>query len=132
MSISGSLPPPNVMVSPSSPATSISLTWDQPQGSEAIRGYEINYTFQVNECLREGNTAPIPPIVVTLNNGSQRSYTIMNSSATTVEEDSSYIITITAVNSVGRSVPSNTVYTITNDTGNVFLEITVGKQLHSF
>ena len=121
--ISGSLPPPNLMVSPSSLATSISLTWAHPQGGEAVDGYEITYTFQINECVREGNTAPVSPTMVILNNGPQRSYTIMNSSDTLVEEDSDYTITITAVNSVGRSAPSNIASTSTAQAGNVFLEI---------
>ena len=105
------------MVSRSSPATSISLTWDQPQGAEAVDGYEINYSYQINECVREGNTSPIPPVLVTLNNDSLRSYTVMNSPSTPVEEDSRYTITITAVNSVGRSGPSNTVSTTTAQAG---------------
>ena len=104
------------MVSASSPATSISLTWDQPQGAEAVEGYEINYSYQINECVREGNTVPLRPEMVTLNNGSLRSYTIMNSPIP-VEEDSSYTITITAFNSVGRSGPSNTVFTTTAQAG---------------
>ena len=107
------------MVSLFSLATSISLTWDQPLGAETVNGYEINYTYEINECIREGNTAPIPPVVVMLNNGSQRSYTIMNSPGTPVEEDSSYTITITAVNSVGRSVPSNADFTTTAQAGNI-------------
>ena len=105
------------MVSASSPATSISLTWDQPQGAEAVEGYEINYNYQISECVREGNLVPIPPFLISLNNGSLRSYTIMNSPTTPVEEDSSYTITITAVNSVWRSGPSNTVSTTTAQAG---------------
>ena len=127
--ISGPLPPPSVMVSSPSLTTSISLTWNQPQGADAVDGYVIYYSFQINECIREGNTVPLLPFVLKLNNGSQRSYTIINSTATPVEEDSSYTITITAVNSVGRSTPSNTASTTTAQAGKIFLEISIGEQL---
>ena len=83
-------------------------------------GYEINYSFQINECVDEGNTVSTPLMMVVLNNGSQRSYTILNSPDTPVEEDSSYTITITAVNSVGRSAPSNTAMSTTAQAGNIY------------
>ena len=109
--------PTNLMVSPSSQPTSITLTWEQPEGADAVSGYEINYSYDVIECLRDGDTRPFPPATVFVNNGSLRSYTIMNSRTTPVEEDSQYTISITAVNSVGQSGPSNTVVTTTADAG---------------
>ena len=105
------------MVSPRSPPTSITLTWEQPEGADAVGGYEINYSYDVIECVRDGDTRLFQPVIVTLNDGSLRSYTIMNSSTTPVEEDSQYTISITAVNSVGRSGPSNMAFTITADAG---------------
>ena len=83
-------------------------------------GYEINYRFQINECIRDGETASFLPVMVMLTNGSQRSYTIMNSSTTPVEEDSDYTITITAVNSVGRSATSNAAMSTTAQAGNIY------------
>ena len=105
------------MVSPTSPPTSITLTWEQPEAPDAVDGYEINYSYDVIECLRDGDTQPFPPVTVTLNNGSLRNYTIMNSTTTPVEEDSQYNISITAVNSVGQSGPSNMAFTTTADAG---------------
>ena len=79
--------------------------------------YEINYSYDVIECVRDRDTRPFPPVTVTLNNGSLRSYTISNSPTTPVEEDSRYTISITAVNSVGGSGPSNMAFTTTADAG---------------
>ena len=113
-----SLPSPtNLMVSSTSPPTSITLTWEQPEGADAVDGYEINYSYDVIECVSDGSTRPFSPVTVTLNNGSLSSYTIMNSHMTPVEEDSQYTISITAVNSVGRSGPSNMAFTITAEAG---------------
>ena len=95
-------------------ATSIGLSWNQPHREDEVHfhGYEINYSFEVIECGEELT----PAVVVTLNNDSQESYTIKNSSTTPVEEDSKYSISITAVYSVGKSEPSNTVIAITAHT----------------
>ena len=82
-----------------------------------MNGYEINYSYQVIECIYDGDTRPFPPVTVFMNNGSLRSYTIMNSRTTPVEEDSQYTISITAVNSVERSGPSNMAFTTTADAG---------------
>ena len=88
------------MVSSPTP-TSITLTWEQPQGASAVDSYEINYDRIVNEC--GGNIGSFPTVTVILDNGSLRSYTLTNSSSTPVEEDSRYYITLRAVNSVTRS-----------------------------
>ena len=82
-----------------------------------MNGYEINYSYDVIECLRDGDTRPFPPVTVFIKNGSLRNYTVMNSPTTPVEEDSQYNISITAVNSVGQSGPSNIVVTTTADAG---------------
>ena len=120
--LAASLPSPtNLMVSPTSPSTSITLTWKQPEGADAVHGYEINYCYNVIECLRDGDTRPFPSVTVFINNGSLRSYTIMNSPTTPVEEDSQYTISITAVNSVAQSGPSNTAFTTTADAGLILL-----------
>ena len=109
------LPPPtNLAVSNRSPATSIGLTWDQPLGADAVNGFEITYTYVVNEC---SSTLPFPPVTVTLNTGSLRGYTITNSSLSPVEEDSVFTISVTAVNSVTESNPSNTATTTTAQAG---------------
>ena len=109
------LPSPTNLVVTESLATSISLTWDQPQRSaDAVDSYEINYSYTVIECGSErGN---FPAVTVPVSDSSLRSYTITNSPTTPVEEDSSYSISLTAVNSVGRSEPSNIMVT-TPETG---------------
>ena len=53
-----------------------------------------------------------------LNDGALRSYTIINTPITfPVEEDSNYLITVSAVNSVTESNPSNTAFTTTAEAG---------------
>ena len=110
--------PTNVIVSRRSPATSIRLTWDQTLGADAVTGYKIVYTYEVIECRNE-NARHFPPVTVFLNNGALRSYTIIGSSTSPVEEDSNYVITVTAVNSVTESHPSNAVFTTTIHGGKV-------------
>ena len=97
--------------------TSISLTWDQPQADDAVDIYEINYSFTVNEC--SGNEGNFQPVTVMLADRSLRSYTIMNSSTSRVEEDSTYSISLTAVNSVERST-ATTIMAVATDTAGVF------------
>ena len=69
--------------------------------------YNITYTFNVNArpgfCTRSNND----PVTVVLNNGSSTSYTLTNSSSTPVEEDGTYTISITAINSAGSSPSAN-------------------------
>ena len=119
-------PPTNVVVSPTSSPTSISLTWTQTEGAEAVDSYEINYSYNVTECVRDGDTRTFPPVTVTSVNGYQRSYTIFNSPTTPVEEDSEYTISINAVNGVGRSAPSNMVSTTTAGAGKYSLCLCIG------
>ena len=80
-------------------ATSISLTWDQPQGSaDAVDSYEINYSFTVNNCPDLGKISRD-----SIDAGSMTTYTLTDSPDTPVEEDSEYTISVTAFNSAGRS-----------------------------
>ena len=111
------LPPPTNLMVTQSLATSITLTWDQPLGVEAVNRYEINYSFVVRECVRDNDNRPFQPVKVMSIDGSQRSYTIMNSSDTPVEEDSDYTISIRAVNSLGMSAQSNNATTTTASAG---------------
>ena len=80
-----------------------------------MEGYEINYSFTIDEC--SGDEGRIPVVTASISDSSLRSYTILNSSATPVEEDSIYSISLTAVNGTGRSEPSNTVVVTTPETG---------------
>ena len=103
--------------------TSITLTWNQLLGADAVEGFEINYSYVILECLSDGDSTPSPPVTVTLNDGSQRSYTITNSSSTPVEEDSQYTISIRAVNSVERSMLSNSAMTTTASAGERLISV---------
>ena len=89
-------PPTNLMATITS-ATSIALSWEYPGGPE-VDSFEINYFYIISEC-----TMRSPPVMISVSNSSQRSYTIVNDSETPVEEDSGYPITLNAINSAGRS-----------------------------
>ena len=95
-------------------STSIIFTWEQPQGADAVDCYEIKYNFTINECYRTNHG--YRSFTVEINNGSARSYNLLNSTATPVEEDSMYNITLTAGNSVARS-EVKTIKTVTPQTG---------------
>ena len=76
--------------------------WEYPEET-AVDGFNISYTFTFNECGGFEQTAS-----VLLSDSSLRSYTITNNSATPVEEDSRYTITMVAVNGTSMSESSNT------------------------
>ena len=73
-------------------------------GADTVDSYEINYEYSVNECSGEGGS--FPAVTVRGINGSLRTYTLTNSASTPVDEDSSFFITLAAVNSVMRSDPT--------------------------
>ena len=101
------LPAPTILMVSSPTPTSITLTWEQSEASAgAVERYEIGYEYSVLECIgeREGDFRRITEM---LNNGTLRSYTLTNSSSTPVEEDTTFFsITLTAVNNVTRSDPT--------------------------
>ena len=83
-------------------ATSISITWQQAEG-DVVERYEIEYTFNVNAYPGFCDRSNTDLITVMVNDSAARSYTLSNSAITPVEEDSTYSISLTAVNSAGRS-----------------------------
>lgn len=93
------LPPPTIL-KVTGMTTSIKLLWDQPEDStDAVEGYEIYYNFTINQCL-----------VITRQNmqgsisvGRMTTYTLVDSASTPIEEDSTYFITVTAINQVTNS-----------------------------
>ena len=109
------LPPPTNLRATTTP-TSITLTWEQPEGADAVDIYEINYFYIIDECRSEGGRV-FPSVIVLVNDGTLRRYTLNNSASTPMEEDSVFQITLTAVNSVTRSVPSQPIMTNTAETG---------------
>ena len=72
----------------------------------------------------------MPPVVLMFNDSSLRSYTIMDSRDTPVEEDSRYTITITAFNSVGRNATSNIASTSTAQAGKPCMPLWVYACMH--
>ena len=111
------LPPPTNLRAVATTATSIALTWEQPEGADAVDRYDINYRYVIEECESEGGRPSLPPVTVSVTDGTLRRYTLNNSATTPVEEDSLFRITLTAINSVIRSVPSQLAITTTAEAG---------------
>ena len=93
-------PPDNFLAVPL--ATSISLTWTYPRDFP-VDDFEISYNYSINEC--SGDDEMIPQMTVVLINGTMRTYTIMKSPTTPVEEDSEYTIELSAIRNGTRSSP---------------------------
>ena len=110
------LPPPTNLRAVTATPTSITLTWEQPEGADAVGRYEIIYRYFIDECESEG-ARNFPSFTVSVNDGTLRRYTLNNSASTPVEEDSVFQITLTAVNSVIRSVASHPAMTTTAEAG---------------
>lgn len=100
--------------------TSIYLTWKQPKGSAyAVDIHEVIYMYIVDECRRDGGDFTQGSVTVMVgSNSSLRSYTIINSSLTPVEEGSIYSITLIAKNNVTES-RSDTIHTATHIAGTI-------------
>jgi hypothetical protein len=96
------------------------LTWEQPEGANAVDKYEINYLYIIEECALEGG-GPFLPVTVSVDNGTLRRYTVNNSASAPVEEDSEFRITLTAINSVTRSAPSQPAVTFTTEAGTCYI-----------
>ena len=98
-------PPGNIVniVAHSLTATTISLTWDVT-GDIFIERFEVSYSYTVNTCI-----APAGSGMVTISDGTRRSHTLSG-----LNEDSQYTITVTGINSEGRT--SNTARRITTST----------------
>ena len=73
--------------------------------------------YSINEYIGERDNFSSGSVTVMLNNGSLRSYTLTNSSLTPVEEDSSFFVTLRAVNGAMMSDPTPPVYIETADVG---------------
>ena len=101
--------PTNVMVT-STATTSITLTWDQL--GDPVDSYEINYDYSIDEC-----GATLPTVTIEISNGSLRRYTITNSSQSPVEEDSTYMITLTAISN-GTRITAPEIFVTTDEAGN--------------
>ena len=79
--------------------------------------FEINYRYFIEECESEVGRPPIPPVTVSVNDGTLRRYSLNNSVSTLVEEDSLFRIALTAVNNVTRSVLSQPAMATTASAG---------------
>lgn len=90
-------PLPPVITETSFESTSISISW---QDDDTVDHYEIQYNFTVRECANDMDMqiTSIGPQMIMAN-----SYVLLNGTETRVEEDSNYSISLTAVNSIGKS-----------------------------
>ena len=83
-----------------------------------MASYEIIYRYVIEECeLKLEGGRMFPPVAVFVNDGTLRRYTLNDSSSTPVEEDSVFRISLTGVNSVTTSVPSQPTMTTTAEAG---------------
>ena len=73
--------------------------------------------YSINEYIGERDNFSSDSVTVMLNNGSLRSYTLTNSSLTPMEEDSSFFITLKAINGAMMSDPTPPVHIETADAG---------------
>ncbi len=94
---------PNALTVTMDTATSITITWTQ-SSDIFIDRYEVSYMYTVKRCLAS------PGQGITLS-GSARSYNLMN-----LNEDSTYTITVTAINDEGSR--SSTITANTSTSGN--------------
>ena len=79
-------------------STTITITWDQNTSSDII-WYELQYNFTIRGCEIQSDNYIIDNMI----EGSRRNYTLENSTATPVEENSAYTIFLSAINCDGKS-----------------------------
>ena len=84
-------------------AKSFYLEWQQSDGADAVESYKINYCFTVNECNESNDTC----FIIQMIDGSLSGYNITNNDDHPMEEDSTYSIALTTVNSVATSEAAN-------------------------
>ena len=89
------------MVTGAQKTTSISLAW---MASGSIDRFEVTYNYTVNRCLEQG-----PSMIETITRGSARRTHILSD----LNEDSSYTITVRAINTVGLTMDTITADTLT-------------------
>ena len=94
-----------MIVMTSAKATSITVLWQQAEG-DVVESYEIEYNFSVNAYPGFCDRSSTNPTTAVVRDSATWSYTLSNSVMTPVEEDSNYSISLTAVNSAGRSEPA--------------------------
>ena len=108
------LPPPTNLTVVDFLATSIHLSWSQPQGAEAVKGYLINYNYTINECSIDNAGQAVQESVTV---GNVTSFNLSINYTVVVEEDSVYFITVTAVNNVTNSTSSEMISVNTSAAG---------------
>ena len=79
-------------------STSITITWNQNTSSD-VNWYKLRYNFTIRGCEIQFDDCTIDIMI----DGSHRNYTLENSTATPVEEDSAYSIFLSAINFDGAS-----------------------------
>ena len=84
-----------------STATTLTIIWEV---SGSIDQFEITYNYTVNGCSETGG-----PEAVNISNGTMRSHTLTN-----LNEDSSYTITVVAINALGYTMADINASTLTS------------------
>ena len=95
------IPSPTNLISTST-ESSIFLQWEQDKNS-LIDRYEIVYNYTVRRCGIPNTLS----IKISISNDGTSRHNLSNSDTTPIEEDSEYSISLTAMNSVGRSESVN-------------------------
>ena len=82
-------------------ATTLPITW---MAFGTINRFEVTYNYTVNRC----SASPGGPITDTISNGSVRAHTLSG-----LNEDSSYTITVRAINTAGSTMATISANTLT-------------------
>jgi hypothetical protein len=80
------------MLTTATTATTLTIMWDASSGFPDR--YEVTYSYTVKRCLATGG-----PLTINISDVSMRSYTLSG-----LNEDSSYTITVRAINTAGSSM----------------------------
>ena len=89
-------------------ATTLTITWTV---SGSIDRFEVTYSYTVNRCSAPQGA----PRTDTISDGSMRSHTLRD-----LNEDSSYTITVRAINTAGSTMETITADTLTSGEINIF------------
>ena len=81
--------------------------------------YDINYSYIVNYGCQ--SQLPVSNNIAVNVGGTLRNYTLLNTSENPIEEDSTYTISVTAINPVGRSQASDSTIVHTLPSGGSLL-----------
>ena len=94
-----------VLADATTTSTTIALSWTQSGSS--VDSYTVSYTYTIRRC----GSGPVSGSDEEISDGNARRFTL-----TDLDEDSDYIITLTAISAAGQ-LPSNQINTTTTTAG---------------